>query len=73
MTTCSMQAALAEYEGAQSDCRSDELLYMAFDKGELPLLNYLLEMEYWQDAYEEKLRAERDLQRSFAELEACKL
>lgn len=69
----SMQAALAEYEGTLSDSRSDELLYKAFDKGELPLLNYLLEMEYWQGAYEEKLRAERDLQLLFAELVACKL
>lgn len=70
---CSMQEALSEYEDALAGSRNDELLYKAFDKGELPLLSYLLEMEYWQDAYEEKLRAERDLQLSLAELEACKL
>ncbi len=58
---------------ALSGSRSDEMLYKAFEKGELPLLSYLLEMEYWQEAYEEKLRSERDLHLAWAELEACKL
>lgn len=69
----SMQEALSEYDDALAGSRSDELLYKAFEEGELPLLNYLLEMEYWQEAYEEKLRSERDLHLVWAELEACKL
>lgn len=40
----SMQEALSEYDDALAGSRSDELLYKAFEKGELPLLNYLLEM-----------------------------
>ena len=68
-----MQAALAEYEGTLAESRNNDLLYKAFERGEIPLLDYLLEQEYWQEAYGEKLQAERDLHLHLAELEAFKL
>lgn len=68
-----VQAALAEFENSLAESRSNDLLYKAFEKGEIPLLDYLLEQEFWQEAYEEKLQEERDLHLLLAELEACKL
>ena len=49
------------------------LLNLAFEKGELSLLNYLLEQEYWTDAYDQRLQIQRDLALTLSELNAWKL
>lgn len=49
------------------------LLNRAFEKGELSLLNYLLEQDYWTTAYERRLQTQRDLALVLAELNAWKL
>ncbi len=49
------------------------LLNRAFEKGELSLLNYLLEKDYWTTAYERRLQTQRDLALVLAELNAWKL
>lgn len=49
------------------------LLTRAFEKGEISLLNYLLEQDYWTTAYDRRLQALRDLTLVSAELNAWKL
>ncbi len=49
------------------------LLTKAFEKGELPLLNYLLEQNHWFTAYDFLLQVQRDLALIVAELNAWKL
>ena len=49
------------------------LLKKALDAGEISLLNYLLEMEYYYDAMNKALEAERDFQKALAELSAVEL
>ncbi len=70
--TVQLQQTVAQYDATLS---SDGLaqLTRAFEKGELPLLNYLLEQDYWTNAYDRRLQALRDLALVVAELNAWKL
>lgn len=52
---------------------SDKLLLKAFEKGELSLLEYLLEMEYFYECFQKRAAAERDLAHLLAELTAYTL
>ena len=52
---------------------SDTLLLKAFEKGELSLLEYLLEMEYFYECFQKQAAAERDLAHLLAELTAYTL
>lgn len=47
---------------------NDELLFKAYGNGEISLLNYLLELEYYLVACDKRLQAERDLHLTWAEL-----
>lgn len=67
-----MQQTVAQYDAALSP-DGLSLLTRAFEKGELPLLNYLLEQDYWTNAYDHRLQAQRDLALVVAELNAWKL
>ena len=52
---------------------SDKLLLKAFEKGELSLLEYLLEMEYFYECFQKQAAAERDLAHLLVELTAYTL
>lgn len=67
-----LQQTVAQYDAALSH-DGLALLTRAFEKGELPLLNYLLEQDYWTNAYDHRLQALRDLALVVAELNAWKL
>jgi len=67
-----MQQTIAQYDAVFSP-EGLALLTKAFEKGELPLLNYLLEQDYWTNAYDRRLQAQRDLAMVMAELNAWKL
>jgi len=67
-----LQQTVAQYDAALSP-DGLALLTQAFEKGELPLLNYLLEQDYWTTAYDRRLQARRDLALAEAELNAWKL
>lgn len=67
-----LQQTVAQYNAALSP-DGLALLTRAFEKGELPLLNYLLEQDYWTTAYDRRLQAQRDLALVVAELYAWKL
>ena len=62
-----------EYRSALSLYSNNALLKKALDGGEISLLEYLLELEYYYDAVEKMLEAERDYELSFAELSAVEL
>ena len=47
---------------------NESLLKKALDAGELSLLNYLLEMEYYYDAFDKALESERDYELALSEL-----
>jgi len=67
-----LQQTVAQYDAALSP-DGLTLLTRAFEKGELPLLNYLLEQDYWTTAYDRRLQAQRDLASVVAELNVWKL
>lgn len=52
---------------------NDELLFKAYNRGEISLLNYLLELEYFFVAYDKLLQVQRDLEFAMAELNAFRL
>jgi len=56
-----------------SDYGNEPLLKKALDAGEISLLNYLLEIEYYYDAMNKVLEAERDFEIAAAELWAVEL
>ena len=56
-----------------SDYSNAPLLQKALDAGEISLLNYLLEIEYYYEATNRALEAERDYELAVAELEAIEL
>jgi len=71
--------AAALQKGAQaarqslSEYNSEPLLKKALDVGEISLINYILEMEYYYDAINKVLETERDFELTLAELEAVGL
>lgn len=52
---------------------NDALLYKAYESGELSLLDYLLEADYYLSTIDKWLQTQRDLALTVAELEAYKL
>lgn len=68
-----LQATAREYAETLKTHGSEELLLKAYHSGELSLLEYLLEMEYYYACYKNKMEAERDLALTFAELTAYSL
>lgn len=60
---------LKEYEDALSVTSSQDLLKMALDKGQLSLINYLLELSVYYETVDQYLETERDYQLAVAELQ----
>jgi outer membrane protein TolC len=56
-----------------SENNSEKLLKKAFDAGEISLINYLLELEYYYDAIVKLFETERDYELAIAELKAMEL
>lgn len=64
--------AEAQYDEAIAH-NNDELLFTAFEKGALPLINYLVEIDYWTSILEKRIKAQRDIELAWAELTAWQL
>lgn len=62
-----------ELRQAVADSRNNGLLNKALESGEISLLEYLLELEYYYDAVEQALEVERDYELALAELSAVEL
>ncbi|SBV97843.1 conserved exported hypothetical protein [uncultured Dysgonomonas sp.] len=60
---------LKEYEDTLSVTSSQDLLKMALDKGQLSLINYLLELSVYYETVDKYLETERDYQLAVAELQ----
>lgn len=60
---------LKEYEDALSVTSSQDLLKMALYKGQLSLINYLLELSVYYETVDKYLETERDYQLAVAELQ----
>ena len=68
-----LQQSVALYASSLSQNGNEALLTKAFEKRELSLLEYLLEMEYYYECFQKKAEAERDLAHIWAELTAYSL
>lgn len=68
-----LQGNIRRYEEVFMRNSNDRLLYKAFEAGEISLLDYLLELEYYFSSYEKLMRTRRDLHLAFAELYAFRL
>jgi outer membrane protein TolC len=60
---------LKEYQEALSVTSNQELLKRALDKGQLSLINYLLELSVYYETMDKYLETERDYQLAVAELQ----
>lgn len=63
-----LSSLLNEYNEALNVTNDYSLLKMAFDKGQLSLINYLLELEVYYDTLDKFLETERDYQLALSEL-----
>lgn len=68
-----LQQSVALYASSLSQNGNEALLTKAFEKRELSLLEYLLEMEYYYECFQKQAEAERDLAHIWAELTAYSL
>ena len=71
--TSGLRENALKYRNALSSYGNENLLNKALDSGEISILNYLLEIEYYYDAMDKVLEAERDCNLSIAELSAVEL
>jgi len=64
----SQQANLIDYKIKLQAINNAELSKKAFDKGEISLINYLLELSIYYESIDNLLKSERDLNKTIAEL-----
>ncbi len=68
-----LKGNISRYETVFSRNSNDDLLYKSFKGGELSLLDYLLELEFYFNSYEKLMQTRRDLYLALAELYAYRL
>ena len=68
-----LQVSVRGYADALKKNANEELLNKAYSLGEISLMDYLHEMEYYYIAYDKLLQTERDLELALAELTAFRL
>lgn len=68
-----LQQSALKYRVALSSFNNEQLLKRAFDAGEISLLNYLTEIEYYYEALRRALETEKNFELSLAELSAMDL
>ena len=71
--TVALQQNAKKIRQSLSVYSNEPLLKKALDAGEISLLNYLLEIEYYYDALNKALEAERDFELTMAELQAVEM
>lgn len=64
----SMQKSLNEYKKFLNSYNNSQLLYKALEKGEIDLIDYMLELSFYYESYSNLLQLERDLNKTLAEL-----
>lgn len=68
-----LQETVNRYAEVFTNHDNADLLYKAYSSGAMPLLNYLLETEYYLSTYEKQLQAQRDLELTLSELNGFRL
>ena len=68
-----LRETVERYAAVFSQHNNADLLYKAYISGEMPLLNYLLETDYYLSAYVKQLQAQRDLELTLSELNGFRL
>lgn len=68
-----LQKTVLSYRSSLSTYNNAGLLKKALDMGEISLLDYLLEIQYYYDAINKTVTAERDFEMALAELSAVEL
>lgn len=68
-----LQQSATTYRSSLDSFNNAVLLKKALDMGEISLLDYLLEMQYYYDAVENALAAEKDFELALADLSAVEL
>jgi hypothetical protein len=64
----SLQSNAADYKSKLQLFNNSELLIKALDKGEITLINYMLELSIYYGSVNKLLELERDVNKSMAEL-----
>lgn len=72
-TTFGLQESAQTYRSSILNNNNEELLKKALDAGQISLIEYLLESEYYYDVKNKMLEAERDFNLSLTELRAVEL
>jgi outer membrane protein TolC len=68
-----LQQTLQKYQKSLSEYSNERLLKKALDAGEISLLDYLLESQYYYELYNKMLETERDFELTVAKLGAVEL
>ena len=71
--TSGMQATANTYRKSLQTANNTDLLKKALDAGEISLLEYIVEIGLYYDIVNQALEAERDFQKTYAELSAVEL
>lgn len=71
--TSGLKDAADNYRTALSECNNCLLLKKALDEGEISVIDYLVGISLYYDAKDKALSAEREYQKSYAELSAMEL
>lgn len=66
-----LQAVVEDYRESLDSFSNVSLLKRALDSGELSLLDYLLEVQYYYEAFENYLATQRDMEYAYAKLWAA--
>ena len=66
-----MQTSVDDYRLKLKDFNNTNLLQKALDKGEISLVEYLYELSFYYDSFDNLLRMERDLNRVIVEMNYC--
>lgn len=64
----SLQKSVNEYKSNLQTFNNSELLYKALEKGEIDLVNYIMELSFYYESYSNLLEMERELQKVIAEM-----
>lgn len=73
LKTLGLQENVMSYKSSVAEHNNELLLKKALDNGQISLLEYLLESEFYYDAKNKTLEAERDYNLSLSELRAVEL
>ncbi|MDR1553030.1 MAG: TolC family protein [Prevotellaceae bacterium] len=68
-----LQQTAKKYQKSLSEYNNEKLLKKALDAGEISLLDYLLESQYYYDIFNKMLETERDFELTVAKLNAVEL